>query len=164
MATVHLEEMGTERPPIDMDFPWFGVPVKVAPTAGNPLLLARFAERAAAVDALDDVNSMLIIMDFLKGLIDESDWDVFMDTAAKHNQQVTDLMEVAKRLVVAVARFPIGPPSDSSNGRPSTNPRSRDGYYSAVATAMAASKGRPDIKMIIWQAHQARTAHQAAAG
>jgi hypothetical protein len=164
VATVHLPAMGTARAPVDMDFPWFGVSIRVAPNAGNPLLLLGFARRAEKIDSVDDVSSMLIVMDFLKGLVHSEDWDEFMRVAVANNQQTMDLLEVAKVIVVEVARFPTGRQSDSPDGPPSTTTRSgADPYSAAVVTTMDKLKGRGDLKLIVYQNYLARRQMQAAA-
>jgi hypothetical protein len=156
--------MGTKRAPVDMDFPWFGVTIRVAPNAGNPLLLMDFARRAEKIDTLDDVSSMLIVLEFLQGLIHTDDLDEFMRVAVANNQQTLDLLEVAKVIVVAVARFPTGRPSDSPDGPPNTTTKSgADPYSTAVITTMDKLKGRGDLKMIVYQNYLDRRQKQAAA-
>lgn len=164
MSTVRLAPMGTPRPPVDMDFPWFGTPIRVAPNAGNPLLLWTFAQRAEKVDRADDVKSMLIVMEFLEGLVHPDDWAEFMAVAVANNQQTEDLLEVAKALVVAVARFPTGRPSDSPDGSQTTSTKSAADPYSAAVVATLddlAGKGRGDLKMIVYQSYLAHRERQA---
>ena len=163
VGTVHLPAMGTVRAPVDMDFPWFGVAIRVAPTAGNPLLLWGFARKAEKIDKADDVSSMLVVVEFMEGLIHPDDWDEFMRVAVANNQQTDDLLEVAKALVVAVARFPTGRPSDSPDGPTTTNTKSAaDPYSAAVVATMDGLKGRGDLKMIVYQNYLARRQQQAA--
>ena len=162
MATHDLGELGTTRPPVDMTFQWFGETIRVSPTASD-LGLIDFLEMASTIDTRDKVSAMVATRNYLHGQIDERDWPRVLELAVQHNQQFGDLLSLARSIVEAVAVFPTGRLSDSSDGQPSTNPRSRDAYSSAVATAMAASKGRPDVKMIIWEAHKARMARAAQA-
>jgi len=159
MATHHLGEIGVARAPVDMSFSWFGEEIRVGPNAGD-LDLIDFLEQAAAIDTGDSVKAMIATRNFLRGQIHEDDWDRFMTVAKANNQQFDDLLQVAKDIVSACARFPTGRLSDSSDGQPTTGPKLRDDS-SSVEVAMAMAKGRPDIKMVIWQAQQARAANEA---
>jgi hypothetical protein len=160
MATRDLGELGTPGEPVDMDFGWHGERIRVNPEYSD-LAFIEFLDQAARIDAGDDTASMRATLAFLRDQIHPEDWARFMELNRAQHQQFRDLFKLAGNIVAAVARFPTGRPSDSSGGRPSTEQRSRAGSSSAVAQAMADSKGRPDLKMIIWQAQEAKLADAA---
>jgi len=162
MATRHLGELGKKREPVDMVFDWFGEPIRVGPHAGD-LTLIDFLERARQIDTSDHVTSMVVTKKFLHEQIDERDWPRLLELAVANNQQFSDLLQLSRDIVEAVTRFPTGPQSGSSDGRPTTKPKSTDTSSSAVAQAMRALKGRPDLKMAIWEAQKARAAEAATA-
>lgn len=155
MAHHSLGELGKPREPVDMDFLWFGETIRVAPTAGDRELLD-FLERAAQIDASDEVSSMVIVKQFLLSQVHGEDWARFMQVSKENNQQFVDFLQLAKDIVTAVSKFPTGRPSDSVDGPPTTNGKSPDAYSSAVRAAAAQLKGRPDLKMTLWLAEQAR--------
>jgi len=165
MSTRDLGDLSRgQREPVDMTFRWFGVTIRVAPDAGDLSLIA-FLEQAETIDVGDEVGIMLATKEFLRAQVDERDWTQFFTIARQQRQQFKDLLQVAKDITAAVARFPMTRPSDSSDGRPHTSTTSKVGSSSQVAVqAMADLKGRPDLKMFIWQAQQAKAAQEAEAG
>jgi hypothetical protein len=160
--THDLGELGKERAPVDLTFQWFGTTIRVSPDAGD-LSLIDFMEQARGIEGGDTVRSMMAVKEFLSGQIDKQDWPLFLDIAKQHRQQFTDLMQVSKDIVTAVTLFPTGQLSESSNGQPSTGQRLRaDSSSQGVRQAMTVLKGRPDLKMIVWQAQVAKAADLAA--
>lgn len=162
MVTRDLGELGTPGEPVDMAFHWHGVEIRVNPEYSD-LTFIEFLDQASRIDAGDDTASMRATLEFLRNQIHPEDWARFMELNRANHQQFRDLFKLAGNIVAAVARFPTGRPSDSSDGPPSTGQKSRAGSSSAVARAMADSKGRPDLKMVIWQAQQAKLADADAA-
>lgn len=159
-----LGELGKERPAVDLDFLWFGETMRVAPDAGD-LSLVEFMEVAEQVDENNVVEAMRLTKSFLKGQVDERDWPRLMELAKQNHQQFEDLMELSKAIIEAVANLPTGRSSGSSAGRPSTAQKSKGGSSSMeadVTEALAIMKGRPDLKMILWEADQHRREMQAA--
>jgi hypothetical protein len=162
MSTHDLGELGTARPPVDMTFQWFGETIRVSPDAGD-LTLIEFLEQASRIDATDATAAMVVVKAFLHGQVDERDWDLLMRKAKENHQQYEDLLTLSKSIVFAVTAFPTGRPSDSSDGPQSTDPKSRAGSFSTPARQVIGDmKGRPDLKMVVWQAEQARAADAAA--
>jgi len=159
MSTHDLGELGSPRDPVDITFSWFGESIRVAPNAGD-LALIDFLEKARGIDNTDNVSSMIETRAFLRTQIDPRDWQTFTEAATANNQQFEDLLRVARSIVEACARFPTGRPADSSAGLPNTGPKLRDDS-SSVEYAMAQLDGRPDLKMAIWQAQQAKLADAA---
>jgi hypothetical protein len=159
--TRHLGELGRKREPVDMDFGWFGERIRVGPKAGTGLMA--FLDDAESIAAGDTTVATIATRMFLRTQIHEDDWAKFLRIADENDQQLEDLLQLARDIVEAVSNHPIGRRSDSSAGPPSTNQKLRDGYSSAEGEAMARLKGRPDLKMVVWEAHKARHAEAAAA-
>jgi len=145
---------------VDLTFGWFGETFRVGPDAGDLSLLA-FLDDAELIDANDEGDrGRRRTMEFLREQVHPDDWTRVMELARANHLHFLDLMALGKSIVAGVARFHSGRPSDSSDGLPSTPPKSRDAYSLAVEDALAQAAGRPDIKMVIFQAHQARKQHQ----
>jgi hypothetical protein len=143
-----------------MTFQWFGATIRVSPDAGD-LSLIGFLEQAARINAQDATGAMVVVKAFLQGQVDERDWDLLMLKAKENHQQYEDLLRLSKNIVTAVTAFPTGRPSESSDGPPSTDPRSKGGSFSPAAVAvMEELKGRPWLKMAVWQAELARAAER----
>ena len=153
-ATAEVRDLGTlsrgPRTPVKMDFGWFGERIRVAEGAGDVPLIA-FLTEAQHIDVGDEVGVNLAVHRFLQRQVHPEDWDRFLKLAGDNNQNYNDLMQVAKDIVAAVARFPTGRPGDSSAGPSSTGGSSKPGSQSIAQQAMVLAKGRPDIKRIIWQ-------------
>lgn len=150
----NLGELGTKRDPVDITFGWFGEQMRVGPRAGN-LSLLDFLEFAETIDESNVVAAMRATKGFLQQQIDKRDWPRLMELAQQNGQQFGDLMNLAKAIVEAVAKFPTTRPSVSSNGRPAIAPKSKAGSSSDAAEALTMLDGRPDLKMAVWQAHLA---------
>lgn len=154
-AVRHLGELGRgAREPVAIVFDWFGHPIRVAEDAGD-LPLIDFLATAKTISIEDEVGVMLATQDFIQAQLHPDDWATFLRVAKENRQTHKDLMQVAKDIVAAVARFPSGRLSDSSNGQPITDTSTRLGSTS-VQRAMASLQGRPDLKMHIYLAQQAR--------
>lgn len=163
--TVHIGALGAERGPVDLDFEWFGSTIRVGPDAGD-LALLEFLAKARLLDEGDEVGGMELTIEFLRAQIHPDDWDEFYGLARKHRQQMIDMLKVAHTIVRLVTLFPTGRPSDSSSGQRPTDQNSTAASSSAAvspvdARAMTILKGRPDLKMAVWnnvmaKAEQAR--------
>ena len=148
------------RTPIKMSFRWFGEQIRVAETAGDVPLI-EFLTEAQQIDIGDEVGVNLAVHRFLRKQVHPEDWDRFLKLAGDNNQNYHDLMQVAKDIVAAVARFPTGRPGDSSAGPLSTGGNFAPGSLSVAQQAMVLANGRPDIKRIIWQAQLAQAQRSA---
>jgi hypothetical protein len=180
MATRHLGELGTVRAPVDMDFPYFGETIRVHPDASD-LAAAELMLKAQDIDLGDaDINdpeswspettkvmveAENIAITMILQTIHPDDFDRFMKTARANRQNTIDLMSVTRSLCAEVARFPTGLSSVSSAGRHKTKQKSKGGSSSRPAgrdarnaRALKLLDGRPDLKMAVWQAEQARRA------
>jgi hypothetical protein len=154
MSTRHLGELGTRRDPVDVTFAWFGETIRVNPQYSD-LLFIEFLDAAATVDMNSRTAAQKATMAFLRDQIHPEDWDKFVALNKANNQQFADMLDLAGGIVKAVAGFPTGRPSDSSDGPQPTKPSST-GASSSVASAMAQLQGRPDLKMAIYQAEVER--------
>lgn len=154
-AVRHLGELGRgAREPIRITFDWFGHPIRVAENAGD-LPLIDFLATAKTIPIDDEVAVMLATQDFIQAQLHPDDWAIFLRIAGENRQNHKDLMQVAKDIVAAVARFPSGRLSDSSNGQPSTTASTRL-VSTSVQRAIASVPGRGDLKMHIYLAQQAK--------
>lgn len=157
--TKHLGELGRKREPVDLTFSWFGETIRVGPHAGTGLI--GFLEEAETISGGNTAAATIATRSFLRSQIDERDWKRFIEIADANDQQLDGLLQLSMDIVEAVSKNPTGRQSDSSDGLPSTSRRSRDAYSSAEDQAMHDLKGRPDLKVIVWEAHKARLAQAA---
>lgn len=163
--TRSLGSLGTPHAEIDASFDYFGVVVRVHPSAGD-LELIEFMMEAADVDALDQMRAMASISRYLKGLIHPDDWDVFWRTAKANRQTMDDLMMLGQRIVQDASGFPTQPPTASSGGRTSTAQRLKAVSPSAAGAgarreadtlrALEMVSGRPDLAEVYIMADAAR--------
>lgn len=166
-----LGALGTPHEPVDLTFDYFGVVIKVNPTASD-LDLVGFMLEAAEVEAVDEQKAMQATARYLKGLIAEDDWDTFWRTAKANRQVLPDLLLLGESIVEAVSGVPSEPPSVSSVGRQNTSSKSKGtsssrrarGGNSQTADVKRALElvppGRADLKEFIIQAQEARVANQ----
>lgn len=122
--TVHIGELGQERPQIDADFLWFGTRIRVHPDASD-LAYTEFLAIARDVKMDDDggqpapgmeQKAASVVDDMLRGQIHPEDWGTFYRLAKENRQTVLDLMALSQRILSAVSGFPTGRPSDSPTG------------------------------------------------
>lgn len=173
-----LGNFGTARPPLDLDFGWFGATIRVNPRASD-LGLTEFMATAegivlpdldideanptaeqlqqmtAAMNAMAAVTKAL--QKFMREQIHPDDWDEFWRLAKGNGQQNTDLMALSKALAAEIAQhatgFPTGPSSDSSPTPPTTSPKSSGGSSSAQDKAKKILAGRPDLRLALARQH-----------
>jgi hypothetical protein len=116
-------------------------------------------------------KSMGAIARYLKGLVDDDDWDTFWRTAKANRQTLPDLLMVGERIIEAVSNgVPTQPSSDSAGGRPITTSKSkaasqpRRGRRTEADVAQQAlslvPEGRSDLKEFIVQAQEVRQTSQ----
>lgn len=154
-----LGNFGTDRPPIDLDFGWFGATIRVNPRASD-LSLTEFMSAAEGIqlpdlDGVDEdnltpaqvqqmaaaMNSMASVTRAVKTLVRDQihpdDWDTFWKLAIANGQQNADLVALSKALAAEIAEhaagFPTGPSSGSAPTPKSTKPRSSADSSSAAA-------------------------------
>ena len=166
MATRSIGSLGTQKDPVDLNFEYFGLVVRVHPDVSD-LELVEFMMAAADIDETDEVKGMVALSRYLHGLVHPEDWDGFWRAAKGNRQTLTDLMGTAQAIISAVSGFPTGQPSDSAPGRPSTRRKSkaasssqprRPRQDSDTGRALQLLEGRPDLKVIVADAYEAREA------
>lgn len=164
MATRSIGSLGTPHDEIDATFEYFGLVVRVNPSAGD-LELMEFLMEAAEVEEVDQRKSMATISRYLKGLVHPDDWDTFWRQAKAHRQNIDDLMSLGQKIIESVSGFPTEQRSPSSGGRSKTTQRSKaaspsqDGSRKAdVERALALVPHRPDLKEIFVMAEEGRQA------
>jgi hypothetical protein len=155
--------LGRTRPPLDLDFDYFGAKVRVHPAANDSVEID-FMEAGKHIDtsALEAVDfehldtlsteeqaALLrtlgeatqagydVLMGTLRRLIHPDDFDLYWRLGMENGQQIRDRMADIRALTTAVVEettdFPIGPPSDSPRG-PSTTPASSGAGSRSVET------------------------------
>lgn len=159
-----------------MTFDYFGVVIRVNPTASD-LDLVGFMLEAADVEERDEQKSIQATARYLKGLIHVDDWDTFWRQAKANRQMLPDLLLLGEGIVEAVAEIPSQPSTGSSGGRRTTDSKSKAASSSrrasrsrvkpsdarTVETVRALElvpETRPDIKEFVIQAHEARAAKE----
>ena len=161
-----LGTFGTVRPPLELDFVWFGATIRVNPRASD-LSLTEFMSIAEGIvmpdlDGIDEdnitpaqmqqmtvaINAMASVTQALQRMLREQihpqDWEEFWRLARENGQQNSDLFAVSKALSAEIAEhatgFPTGPLSASAPTPPSTSRKSTGGSSSAAKRrALAAS-------------------------
>lgn len=152
-----LGTFGTVRPPLELDFGWFGATIRVNPRASD-LSFTDFMSTAEGIslpdlDGIDEdnptaeqlqqlasaMNAMASVTQALRKMLREQihpqDWDEFWLLAKENGQQNSDLMAVSKALSQEItehaAGFPTGQPSDSPATPPPMSKKSSGGSSTA---------------------------------
>lgn len=179
-----LGNFGTTRPPLDLDFGWFGATIRVNPRASD-LALTEFMshaegitlpdidgfdednptaehlqQMAAAMNAMASVTKAL--QKFMRDQIHPDDWDTFWRLAIENGQQNSDLLALSKALASEIAEhiagFPTGQSSASAPTPANTKPRSAAGSSSRQRQveddAMRLLSGRPDLRLVLHRQRQ----------
>lgn len=163
-----------------LEFSYFGATIRVHPDAGE-LTYVEFMAKAASLEDTPEnqVEGLVITMDFLHNQIHPSDWAVFYGLAKSRHQTLEDLMVVSKAIVEFVSAFPTGQPSDSQPTPSETVTKSKAdssrrvtqrGKVRAIeqgpslsaeetkAAAFKALAGRPDLMQAVERAYEAQLA------
>jgi hypothetical protein len=122
-------------------FDWFDLEVRLT-TTYNQVELVDLMEIAATVDE-EDPRALVIVKDLLRMFIEPDDFDAFWQKAREEKQTIEDLSALMQGLMVAVTDRPTQPLSDSSAGQPTTI------TSLPVASATPASRGRPDLQLLV---------------
>lgn len=167
MTTGHIGRLGTARESVAMTFDYFGLVIRVHPDASD-LELVEFMMAAADIGEVDEVQGMLALSKYLRGLVHPDDWQAFWQASKGNRQNLQDLMTTAQSIVEAVANFPTGQHGDSSPGRTSTVRKSTGGRSSRARrargggptpsdtkAALTLLQGRPDLKATVALAAEA---------
>lgn len=163
-----MGNLGTPHEVVDLTFDYFGIVIRVNPTASD-LDLVGFILEAADVEEVDENKAMQATARYLKGLIHDDDWDTFWRTAKANRQNLPDLLLLGEKIVEEVTEVPTAPPSDSSGGRRVTSSTSKRASSSRRGSRKDTSRtaetaralelvppARADIKEFLVMAHEAR--------
>lgn len=148
-----LGTFGVVRPPLDLDFHWFGATIRLNPRASD-LSFTEFMSTADGIalpdfDDIDEdnptaeqlqqmataVNAMTAVTKALQRMLREQihtdDWPEFWRLAKENGQQNSDLLAVSKALGQEIAEhltgFPTGPSSGSADTPSPMSTRSTGG-------------------------------------
>lgn len=185
MATERfIGDLGTVRNVDDtvVLFGFFGARLRANPNASD-LDFIEFLDKAENLDEVNEVEAVRLVLGYLREQIHPDDWAEFWRLAKANHQTSQDLMLVSHQIQGAMAGFPTGQPSASRAGRRATARKSGDASRSratrtraarsragvvegevvskhgkVVDQAMGILKGRPDLKMAVWEAQQAQAA------
>jgi hypothetical protein len=157
MATLDLGDLGKEpkEPAEQDDFPWFGQTVRISPGATD-LALIDFVEAAGHLDE-NDIAAGGAVKDFIRGLIDPEDFDMFWKLARTNGLGFEDIANVSHRIIEQVTSRPTGQSSDSSAGLTVIGKSSTDDSYSEVQGRLERS-GRADLSLVYEYAKEAGVA------
>jgi hypothetical protein len=139
----------------ERSFEFFEATVRVDPGFGE-LDFADLMAKARTVDT-EGPSGMGLLVDIVRNMVHEGDFEQFWKIARRERQTVTDLMEIVYAVVEAVAERPTEQPSDSSAGLQSAGPSSTADSSSQVIRRLEQS-GRPDLALMVTQAQEARVA------
>lgn len=160
-----IGSLGTIRDAVELEFDYFGLVIRVNPDTTD-LNMFEFLETAADINETDNTQGIRAIGGYLHDLIHPDDWHTFWTAAKANRQQLMDLMHTARAIAEAVSGFPTGQRSDSSGGPRSTSRKSGAGTSSQrragrqitadTQAALSMVEGRPDLKVVVADAYQAR--------
>lgn len=163
-----IGSLGTIRDAVDLEFDYFGLVIRVNPDTTD-LNMFEFLETASNIEEADNTQGIRAIGGYLHDLIHPDDWQTFWAAAKGNRQQLMDLMQTARAIAEAVSGFPTGQRSDSSGGPPTTSRKSGGGTSSQrragrrtqqitedSQAALSMMDGRPDLKVVVADAHQAQ--------
>lgn len=121
----------------------------------STLALMRFAKVASAGVDVDDMAGLAAMYDLLQQAVAPSDWSRFEAHADAQRVQSDDLLAVIQEVLPIIAGRPTGQPSASSAGRQSRSEPSADDSSSQVIARLE-GKGRPDLALMVDEAHRAQ--------
>jgi len=159
----NLGEFGTPHEPEveesdaePLEFGWFGVTIHLA-TSYSQVTLVDLMESARSVDEADP-TAMVIVKDMLRLFINAGDFGTFWRIAKQQNQTLEDLTALMQGLMAALTDRPTPQQSDSSAGLlPTAESLPAD-------SATPASRGRPDLQLVLEQGAESRARLAAAMG
>lgn len=182
-----LGSLGTQRDAVELDFDWFGATIRVHPDASD-LQTADMMMQFGGLDLDDDEGAraaMESVSEHLLGQIHPEDRDEFWRLAKANRQQMADIIAVSKAITEAVAGFPTGQPSDSTDTPKSMSKKSSGGSSSAGRAQRRAQtreltaatqrrhqvqdqaaeilSGRPDLRLALYRQRQEQDAAEGVA-
>ena len=138
---------------------YFGSPIRVVlDPLSLELTLEEFMDIAATMED-DDLRAVGTVRTFLRTMIHPDDFPKFWRLVREHRQDIFQQMAFGKWLVTQVSGgHPIERPSDSSDGRPSTQANS-EGDVSQRVQALLEQSGRPDLASMVLVRREFAEAH-----
>lgn len=117
--------------------------------------LLTFAKLAEGGADSHEMAALAAMYDLLEQCIDRRDWEKFKAHATKVRADHEDLLELVGKTMEVLSGRPTERPSDSSDGPPPTR-ESSTGDSSLQVINRELEKGRPDLALAVYQAHQAQ--------
>lgn len=118
--------------------------------------LMDFFEVANGVDE-NSTAALPLIKTTLRAAIHPDDFERFWTVAKRERQGVAELLEIMYAVVEMTTGRPTSQPSGSTDGLPATATNSTDDLSSQVITRLVTG-GRPDLALMVDDAHRAQTA------
>jgi hypothetical protein len=110
----------------------------------GPLELSEVARLQG--QAADSPEAMAFMADFFRMALGAGQYHTFRENVGKFETRVDVFVEIIQGIFEDFANLPTSPPSDSSDGRLSTEPKSTGDSFSRV---MSRLEGRPDLQMAV---------------
>lgn len=151
----HLGDLGTARPENDASFGWFGSVVRVHPDLSDLALIELVQTMVNVGDEKDGGKAMDTVAGIARALVHPDDHDGFWAQAKQNRQTMEDIVNLAGKLIGALADRPTRLPSDSSAGQQGTGPNSTGGSSSPAVRLL---EGRPDLQVAVMRAEAAKVA------
>lgn len=152
---MHIGDFGTERPPLEATFGWFGNTIRVEPNLTDTILMD-FLSKASGIDDEAGPEAMKAVEDFLASMIHHEDYPTFMQVGRARRQNIEDLMTVAYSILEVATDRPTQAPADSSDGRSTTRAVSTANSSVPAVKQELERRRRPDLALAVVQAQEAR--------
>lgn len=152
---MHIGNFGTERPPLDMTFGWFGNTIRVEPNLTDTVLID-FMSKATAIEDEAGPEAMRAVEDFLAAMIHHEDFSTFMHIGRAQRQTIEDLMKVCYSILEVATARPTRAPAGSSDGRSKTATVSMVNSSALAVKQDLERSGRHDLALAVLQAQEVR--------
>jgi hypothetical protein len=123
--------------PVLATFVYFGKEIRVNPDLTEAVVID-LIDQANGVEAEEATGLMAGAKDYVRGHIHPDDFDTFWEAANDNRQGLEARLKVCWRILEMLSERPTTPPSDSSDGRPTTQ-RSLPAGASALDVAESPS-------------------------
>ena len=147
-----IGQFGTPRPPVDLEFTYFGSTIRVHPDTSDFTIALDFGDALASDDGAF-VGAMLA------RIIHPDDLDEFVRLLRSNRQTTDDLQELMGAVMDALTERPTERPADSSGGPRTTSATSMDAGSLRVQRRFE-EQGRPDLADVV-QTHREYVQSQA---
>lgn len=151
-----IGSFGKTRGAVEDTFDYFGEEVRIHPDY-TALLVTEFLDGVAHLDETDP-DAAVALKNFSRQFVHPDDFDRFWQLALSNRQDASDLMEVYQAIGAALTGRPTQRPSDSSDGPPSTEPKSLDG---SLVRGLDRYEGRADLQQGLVLAFESRSRNSA---